>query len=358
MPALSRQEIVKINAKKDEIINLWNACKLSEFNRVRPIKPDKSRVNIIDWVKSFEADTRDNLVRLKLIFDEFIFNIYSSNLADSTKAKKITQYRKLIADFIGEKYFGEMYHYLPYCLFIIPEKEISEINKNYRDKIIDRNQSENRVKINMEIIDNMIEYAVNSLRKISENKRDLASKSIAIEILTGRRQFEEILNPDCELIFSSEKFKAKGLAKSNQKDIWLENLPFLGRDFEQYDGEIRDLILSARKEILEEIKRENEKDLKSKKGNLWNTPITQALTPYERFLLTVKRENPQMESIGSKTHIMRKIYAFACFQKFHKYGNESLYFSKILGHGKFNKNGEFVIDENTSKSYTIFTLKN
>ncbi len=358
MPKLNAKELNLLLSKKERIIQCWHDAKIGEFQRIRPINPDKSRVSILDWLTSFEPSSRDNLIELKSIFDKFINTLFESNLSQLTKINKVTEFRKELSNLIGEKYYGEMYHYLPYCLMIIPDNSIEKENSEYKEKVKSQNLSDNRVKISMEIIDKLIELAVTSLRKKSENKRDIASKAVALELLTGRRQYSEILNPKTIIKFYHlDFFKAENLAKSKQDntDLTLDELPILGRQFEQYEGEISDLILSARKEILNEI----EKDLEintSSIQNLWKRPIIQALIPYDLILKDVRKKNSNLEPLNGSTHLLRKIYAFSCYQKFHKHGNESQYFGRILGHGKFDKKGNFQIDLETSLSYSIFTL--
>lgn len=359
MPNLSTQEINEFNAIKPQLKALWEDCNI--INKEARYIPNifGKRLDIIPWMTgTFDRKTVDNLLQFQAVCQQITVKLLKSSNSDNTKVKKLTIYRKMIAEMLREDYEKHSYNMIPYALFSFPEDSIivAEINNNYTNKVKNQNTGDNRVNITKDIIIQLIENAVNDLRKNAEVSRDYGSKMLALELLIGRRQYEEILNNNCDIEFNTDgNFLITGLAKSSeQKKQKAFKLPYLGQNFEQFEGELSQL-LSSNLKLLRNFAKEKS-ELKTPLPTLLNTLVLQASLAYDRILKPVRMQS-NLEPINGKTHLFRKLYAFSCYALIDGCkSNESQYFAQVLAEGSLNQFGELNLGEITAKSYCMFRL--
>lgn len=360
MPNLNPKEISDFNAIKDELKSLWDGCNIiSESTLFLPKGKDGKRVDLIEHISSiFDKKTTDNLLKIQQLAYTITEKLLNSNNSETTKLKKLTIYRKMVAELIGLPYGKNDYNCLPFALFAFSNNgELSgKLNLQYTRKTQQNNEAENRIPMSLNILNQLINQAVNDLRNIPDTGKDYGSKMIAIELLTGRRQFEEILNNDCELKFKTNGFfTAKNLAKASEdKKKKLFTLPYLGKNLERYDGEISDLLIKN----LEIVRNYADKKsgLKSPLPILLNRIIVQATTPYDDILKPIRLIS-NLEMIDGKSHFFRKLYAFSCYAFFDGcQSNEAQYFAQVLAEGNLASDNELSLNLITAKSYSIFKL--
>lgn len=356
MPNLSTQEITEFTTIKEDLKTLWNACNIPDINRQIPKELDGKRMPLMEWLyKAFDDDTQAKLLEIKELFNPFFEKLYQSTNSDNTKTKKITVYRKLIAEFIGEDYTKNSYNLLPYLLFQSDLKITYEVKMKDIRRVKEANKGDNRIPIPKMILNQLIEKAIEDLKKPVQTSSDYMSKALALELLTGRRQYSEILNSECFIeLEDNGYFKVLGLAKGSQaKRETCFKLPYLGSSF---DDNIVNLIQNNLKLVREFVTEKQGK--KTPLVTLLNPLFMQALSEYDVILKPVRIQSDKMPFLAGKTHFLRKFYAFCCWVILDKQrSNESQYFAEILVHG--DKKGEdFLTDDQTAKSYSIFYLDN
>ncbi|CUR36201.1 hypothetical protein PL92145991 [Planktothrix tepida PCC 9214] len=179
------------------------------------------------------------------------------------------------------------------------------------------------------------------------------AKALALELLTGRRQYSEILNSECFIELEDDGFfKVMGLAKGTQeKRETMFKLPYLGLSF---DKNIVNLIQENLKLVRQFVIEKQGK--KTPLVTLLNPLYMQALVDYDVIFKPVRMKSDKMPFLAGKTHFLRKLYAFCSWVLLDNCrSNESQYFAEILVHG--DKKGEdFLTDDVTAKSYSIFYL--
>lgn len=360
MPSLNPQEISDFNAIKNELKRLWDECDISDINnRFIPKGFDGKRLELIPWLSSnFDKNKVDNLLKIQELSYTITEKLLNNNNSDTTKLKKLTIYRKMIAELLNEIYLKNSYNCIPYALFTFPDdgKLSNDLNLNYTRKTQQNNEAENRIPITFNILKQLINQAINDLKKPAWTGVDYGSKMIAIELLTGRRQFEEILNTKCELKFKTDGFfTAKNLAKaSKDKKDKAFKLPYLGKNLEDYDGEISDLLIKNL-EIVRDYA-DKKSGMKSSLPVLFNRIIVQASNPYDDILKSVRLIS-NLQMIDGKSHFFRKLYAFSCYAFFDGcQSNEAQYFAQVLAEGNLASDGELTLNLITAKSYSIFKL--
>ena len=364
MPNLSKNELDAFNAVLPNLKSLWDGCNIPEVknhaNRYIPKGYDSKRVDLIPWLSSiFERAVVDNLLEFQKISFEITEDLLNSvNNSESTKVKKLTLYRKLIADSIGETYSKNSYNLIPYALFTFPDSGelVKTNNRNYTDKIKLQNDGINRIPITEVILNKLIHKAVKDLRTEATSRKDYGAKMLAMELLTGRRQFEEILKYGCDFtFFNNSKFSVVGLAKCDElKKQTTFILPYLGVNFQNYQGELAQLLTKNLKLLREFVVEKSE--LKSPLSTLLNTIVTQASIEYDDILKPV-RSSSNLELINGKTHLFRKIYAFSCYVFLDGcQSNESQFFADKLAEGTIDDRGIMKLNDITAKSYSIFRL--
>jgi hypothetical protein len=360
MPSLNAIEIKEFEIIKTELKRLWDDCDIASIeSRFIPKRLDGKRVDLIPWLSSnFDKKTVDNLLQFQTLSYTITEKLLNSKNSDTTKVKKLTVYRKMIADLLLETYQKNSYNLIPYALFAFPDSGVivSKINRDYTKDVESKNTGDNRIGITKDILNQLIENAINDLRKPIGVNKDYASKMLAIELLTGRRQFEEILDRECEITFRTDGFfKVKGLAKSSkEKKDHVFTLPYLGKSFENYDGELSDLLITnlelLRCFVAEKL------EFKTPLPVLLNNLIMQASLVHDNILKHV-RKSSNLEMINGKTHIFRKLYAFSCYVFLDGcLTNESQYFAKILAEGTIDRTGYLKLNDTTARSYSIFHL--
>lgn len=360
MPSLNTIEIKEFNDIKSELKRLWDGCNIASIeSRFIPKKLDGKRVDLIPWLSaSFDKNTVDNLLQFQTLSNQITEKLLDSKNSETTKVKKLTVYRKMIADLLTEDYQKNSYNLIPYALFAFPDSGVivSKINRDYTKSIQEKNTGDNRIAITKDILNQLIENAVNDLRKPIGVNKDYASKMLAIELLTGRRQYEEILSKDCFIEFENNGFfRVQGLAKSSQlKKERAFKLPYLGLNYQKYDGEIGELLTSNLKLLRSFVAEKSE--LKTPLSVLLNNLILQASLVHDNILKSV-RKSSNLEMINGKTHIFRKLYAFSCYVFLDDCrSNESQYFAEILAEGTIDATGYLKLNDITAKSYSIFRL--
>lgn len=360
MPSLNTIEIKEFNDIKSELKRLWDGCNIASLeSRFIPKRLDGKRVDLIPWLSaSFDKNTVDNLLQFQTLSNQITEKLLDSKNSETTKVKKLTVYRKMIADLLTEDYQKNSYNLIPYALFAFPDSGVivSKINRDYTKSIQEKNTGDNRIAITKDILNQLIENAVNDLRKPIGVNKDYASKMLAIELLTGRRQYEEILSKDCFIEFENNGFfRVQGLAKSSQlKKERAFKLPYLGLNYQKYDGEIGELLTSNLKLLRSFVAEKSE--LKTPLSVLLNNLILQASLVHDNILKSV-RKSSNLEMINGKTHIFRKLYAFSCYVFLDDCrSNESQYFAEILAEGTVDDSGYLKLNDITAKSYSIFRL--
>lgn len=360
MPNLSSQEIKEFNAIKDKLKRLWDDCTiLNDESCFIPKGKDGKRVDLIRWMSSvFNMKTVDNLLEFQALCNTITEKLLNSSNSETTKVKKLTLYRKMIAELIGKTYEKNDYNTVPYALFSFPDNGqiVAKTNKDYTKKVQQFNTGENRIPITKDILNQLIENAVNDLRKPIGVARDYASKMLALELLTGRRQYEELLEDSCILKFKTNgTFTAKNLAKASDIKKKQEfKLPYLGKNFENYDGELSDLLITNL-ELLRTFAKEKS-GLKTPLPTLLNTLVLQASLTHDNILKPVRKVS-NLELINGKTHLFRKLYAFSCYVFLDGcLSNESQYFADVLAEGTIDSEGFLTLNSVTAKSYSIFRL--
>ncbi|CAD5985348.1 hypothetical protein [Planktothrix agardhii] len=210
MPSLNTIEIKEFETIKTELKRLWDDCNIPSLeSRFIPKRLDGKRVDLIPWLSgSFDKKTVDNLLQFQTLSNQITEKLLDSKNSDTTKVKKLTVYRKMIADLLTEDYQKNSYNLIPYALFAFPDSGVivSKINRDYTKDVQSKNTGDNRIGITKNILNQLIENAINDLRKPIGINKDYASKMLAIELLTGRRQYEEILAKDCFIEFESDGF--------------------------------------------------------------------------------------------------------------------------------------------------------
>ena len=360
MPSLNAIEVKEFETIKTDLKRLWDDCEITSLeSRFIPKKLDGKRVDLIPWLSgSFDKKTVDNLLQFQTLSNQITEKLLDSKNSDITKVKKLTVYRKMIADLLLETYEKNSYNLIPYALFAFPDSGVivSKINRDYTKDVQSKNTGDNRIGITKNILNQLIENAINDLRKSIGVNKDYASKMLAIELLTGRRQYEEILNTECFIEFENNGFfRVQGLAKSSQlKKETAFKLPYLGLNYQQFDGEIGELLTSNLKLLRGFVKEKLE--LKTPLSVLLNTLIMQASLVHDNILKPV-RNSSNLAMINGKTHIFRKIYAFTCYVLLDNCrSNESQYFAEILAEGTIDDSGYLKLNDITAKSYSIFRL--
>ncbi|MFM6213520.1 protelomerase family protein [Planktothrix sp.] len=359
MPSLNVQEIKDFNDIKTQLKTLWNSCDIPSLeSRFIPKRLDGKRVDLIPWLSSnFSKKTVDNLLQFQTLSNQITEKLLNSKNSETTKVKKLTVYRKMIAELLEETYEKNSYNLIPYALFAFSDSGVvSKTNRDYTKAVQAKNTGDNRIPIIKDILNQLIENAVNDLRKPIGSNKDYASKMLALELLTGRRQYEEILDSECFIEFSNDGFfRVLGLAKSSKtKKETAFNLPYLGLSYQNYDGEIAELLTSNLKLLRCFVKEKSE--LKTPLSVLLNTLIMQASLVHDNILKPV-RKTSKLEMINGKTHIFRKLYAFSCYVFLDACkSNESQYFAEVLAEGTVDNSGYLKLNDITAKSYSIFRL--
>ena len=360
MPSLNAIEVKEFETIKTDLKRLWDDCNITSLeSRFIPKKLDGKRVDLIPWLSgSFDKKTVDNLLQFQTLSNQITEKLLDSKNSDTTKVKKLTVYRKMIADLLLETYEKNSYNLIPYALFAFPDSGVivSKINLVYTKDVQSKNTGDNRIGITKNILNQLIENAVNDLKKPIGCNKDYASKMLAIELLTGRRQYEEILDTECFIEFESNGFfRVQGLAKSSQrKKETAFKLPYLGLNYQQFDGEIGELLTSNLKLLRGFVKEKLE--LKTPLSVLLNTLIMQASLVHDNILKPV-RKSSNLAMINGKTHLFRKLYAFSCYVFLDDCrSNESQYFAEILAEGTIDDSGYLKLNDITAKSYSIFRL--
>lgn len=354
MPNLSSREITEFTAIKDEFKALWDSSNIKDIQRQIPKELDGRRTPLMEWLyESFDAETQSKLLQIKELFNPFFDSLYSSNNSDSTKTKKITVYRKKIAEFIGEDYTKNSYNLLPYLLFQSDLKITTEVKLKDMRRVKESNRGDNRIPIPKMILEELLQKAVDDLKKPVGTSSDYMSKSLGLELLIGRRQYSEILNPDCLIELDDDGFfKVIGLAKGTQeKKETCFKLPFLGMGM---DENIVKLIQDNLKLVRGFVAEKQGK--KTPLVTLLNPLFMQAMVDYDVIFKPVRLKSVNMPFLSGKTHFLRKLYAFCCWVILdNQRSNESQYFAEILVHGDV-KGEDFLTDDITAKSYSIFYL--
>lgn len=360
MPSLNAIEVKEFESIKNELKRLWDECDIASLeSRFIPKRLDGKRVDLIQWMSSnFSKKTVDNLLQFQTLSNQITQKLLDSKNSETTKVKKLTVYRKMISELIKETYEKNSYNLIPYALFAFPDNGVivSKINRDYTKDVQSKNSGDNRIGITKDILNQLIKNAVNDLRKPIGTNKDYASKMLAIELLTGRRQYEEILAKDCFIEFESDGFfRVQGLAKSSPiKKETTFHLPYLGLNYQQFDGEIGELLTSNLKLLRGFVKEKSE--LKTPISVLLNTIILQASLVHDKILKPV-RNSSNLEMINGKTHIFRKLYAFSCYVFLDNCRSlEGQYFAEILAEGTVDNSGYLKLNDTTAKSYSIFRL--
>ena len=360
MPSLNPIEVKEFESIKTELKRLWDDCNITSLeSRFIPKKLDGKRVELIPWLSGgFDKKTVDNLLQFQTLSNQITEKLLDSKNSDTTKVKKLTVYRKMIGELLTETYEKNSYNLIPYALFAFPDSGVivSKINRDYTKDVQSKNTGDNRIGITKNILNQLIENAINDLRKPIGVNKDYASKMLAIELLTGRRQYEEILSKDCFIEFENNGFfRVQGLAKSSQlKKETAFKLPYLGLNYQQFDGEIGELLTSNLKLLRSFVAEKLE--LKTPLSVLLNTLIMQASLVHDNILKPV-RKSSNLAMINGKTHLFRKLYAFSCYVFLDDCrSNESQYFAEILAEGTIDDSGYLKLNDITAKSYSIFRL--
>lgn len=363
MPSLNAVEIKEFNAIKSELKRLWDDSNIPEVpkkaNRFIPKGLDGKRVELIPWLcSSLDKYQVDNLLQFQTLSNQITQKLLDSKNSETTKVKKLTVYRKMIAELLTETYEKNSYNLIPYALFAFPDSGeiVSKTNRDYTKAVQTKNTGDNRIGITKDILNQLIENAVNDLRKPVGSNKDYASKMLAIELLTGRRQYEEILDIECFIEFENDGFfRVQGLAKSSKiKKETAFKLPYLGLNYQQFEGEIAELLKSNLKLLRSFVKEKLE--LKTPLSVLLNTLIMQASLTHDKILKPI-RQSSTLEMINGKTHIFRKLYAFSCYVFLDDCkSNESQYFAEVLAEGTVDSSGYLKLNDITAKSYSIFRL--
>ena len=360
MPSLNAIEFKEFETIKTDLKRLWDDCNITSLeSRFIPKRLDGKRVDLIPWLSgSFDKKTVDNLLQFQTLSNQITEKLLDSKNSDTTKVKKLTVYRKMLGELLTETYEKNSYNLIPYALFAFPDSGVivSKINRDYTKDVQSKNTGDNRIGITKNILNQLIENAVNDLKKPIGCNKDYASKMLAIELLTGRRQYEEILDTECFIEFESNGFfRVQGLAKSSQrKKETAFKLPYLGLNYQQFDGEIGELLTSNLKLLRGFVKEKLE--LKTPLSVLLNTLIMQASLVHDNILKPV-RKSSNLAMINGKTHLFRKLYAFSCYVFLDNCrSNESQYFAEILAEGTIDDSGYLKLNDITAKSYSIFRL--
>ena len=360
MPSLNPIEVKEFESIKTELKRLWDDCNITSLeSRFIPKKLDGKRVELIPWLSGgFDKKTVDNLLQFQTLSNQITEKLLDSKNSDTTKVKKLTVYRKMLGELLTETYEKNSYNLIPYALFAFPDSGVivSKINRDYTKDVQSKNTGDNRIGITKNILNQLIENAVNDLKKPIGCNKDYASKMLAIELLTGRRQYEEILDTECFIEFESNGFfRVQGLAKSSQrKKETAFKLPYLGLNYQQFDGEIGELLTSNLKLLRGFVKEKLE--LKTPLSVLLNTLIMQSSLVHDNILKPV-RKSSNLAMINGKTHLFRKLYAFSCYVFLDNCrSNESQYFAEILAEGTIDDSGYLKLNDITAKSYSIFRL--
>lgn len=106
MPSLNAIEIKEFETIKTELKRLWDDCDITSLeSRFIPKRLDGKRVDLIPWLScNFDKKIVDNLLQFQTLSNQITEKLLNSKNSETTKVKKLTVYRKMIADLLLETY--------------------------------------------------------------------------------------------------------------------------------------------------------------------------------------------------------------------------------------------------------------
>jgi len=179
----------------------------------------------------------------------------------------------------------------------------------------------------------LVDFAAKILTNTEiNNNYDAANVALALEVVTGRRCYSEILNGCSFLPKTSHSLAFQGQAKNIAKQNESYVIPTL------CDSEI---IAVAHDRLTDYLLEKAWFDPSENQSTLIQSnfvnPISKALKSYPNFI--------------DSSHDLRKFYACYAFHTLANSYNFAKHAGKILGHGSYDEAGNFITDGETTGSY-------
>jgi hypothetical protein len=251
---------------------------------------------------------------------------------------------KVVRESIYQEYYGypfpgkqateeerKQYFSSPVTLFSQPRELRLEISKT-----TEKNLSEKRaVKICFpdSLIDKLLSKALEILRNDGTRARDYYAKGLALELLTGRRQFSEICFSAEFQPVDNHTLYVSGIAKSNIEGL---EIPVIGTDtleISQALEEVREFITS-REWFTEET---TSRDVKSKIDKITRDILSREFQPIVDSYYSDLRQTYKKGWVSIfpplSSHDFRALWVVICHKRINRELSDlGLYASKILGH--------------------------
>lgn len=268
----------------------------------------------------------------------------SALLEDYSLSYVVKSCTKVARESIFEAYYGypfpgkqateeerNQYFSKPVSLFSQPKGLRLEVTKT-----TEKNLSEKRaVKICFpdSLIDKLLSKALELLRSEGTRARDYYAKGVALELLTGRRQYSEICFSAEFQPLDPQTIYVSGIAKSNVEGV---TIPVIGTDsleISQALEEVREFI-SSREWFTPET---TSRDVKTKIDKIVRDIISSEFQPIINSYYSDLRENYGRAWVSVfpnfSTHDFRALWVNICHKRINRELSDlGLYASQILGH--------------------------
>jgi hypothetical protein len=327
-----------------------------------------NKIKLSDYLKSLTSEIANPLIEAYEKCNEEINWLLSLGRTINTLASDQRDYRKVIAKRCDLPITKNSHKALPLCLFTLPSEIVESKNTSYENKVSAMRLIQ--IPISREIVDKIIAEAIEWLdipyHEGSKNRNALYQKGLAIEILTGRRIYSEVLALGHFETIDDKYIMFKGQAKGNQEKREKPYvIPFLGGSIE-----IANKIIKAKKEIDDYYQSREWFDISLYKNESdfirkFRDNVKKQLTPFLNQLdkhFDIVRQKAMLQTTDKKwcmeplsSHDLRRFYAFACWMIIEeKRGAFTEYATRALIHEKERKSGHVSYNTKTSESYDMF----
>jgi hypothetical protein len=274
----------------------------------------------------------------------------------STVTKGITKgYREAIYrahyghDFPGKSATEKQradYYSAPVNWFTVPEEIKDEVNKVTQVNL--QQQRTLTIVFPEPLIDALLEKAVNLVTRPPSSAYDYYAIGVGLELLTGRRQYREILTSAKFTSISKQYVKVENIGKTFLESV---EIPVIGIDSETVCNSvelIRDF-LSGRPWYYPEI---TSNEVKAKVDKITRDVIKKEFQPildqYYRPLLDQYGAKWYEQFPAFSTHDLRTLYGVICYHRLNREASDiGVYVKSVLGH----------TSESSTKHYQKFKIK-
>ncbi|QCS48146.1 hypothetical protein FEK30_01125 (plasmid) [Picosynechococcus sp. PCC 11901] len=306
----------------------WNGDRVFRDEIMESSLPEKQKKGLLDCLDMAIEEKEDLL----------------THYAKSTFIREIVKsYRKAIAELVGMD--ARNYRSTPICFITANALDVAKGNLEVKKAL-----AKDRIPINSELKDALINKAVSLIKQESNSAKDIYTKALSLELLTGRRCYSELgltanFHPysENELIFTGQ---AKGSEEKAKREYIIPILGISPSEAVKALLEVREWIQS-RPWYSENI---SKNDIKKK----LETQIKQSLfSHYLPLFIPLAKAG---HTIELTTHDLRKLYATICHQALAPQKSYTQYIATILGHDSIGKTGEIITKTQSSEHYDKFYL--